>query len=449
MKKSILFFLVFFINVCVASELDEFSQYLLPATHPLKSTLDLIFADPSILESQNSLDASGFITMCTQPSGMRVLKHPQLKGYLIKAYLNSDESKANNLQWPVDRCKGAEDIRSLIKEKKLKYFSVPDKWIYILANQRSVLLVTDMNLVSKEESKKAWKNKVTHKHLRELYCILSHGFASCYLPYNIPYTNDNTFACVDTAYPPRKHNYNRVKSFLSEEMKLYWDTLIKAEKKSPSLDLSVKRKIAKYQLPENHNLRKTLSSLINAKTLKNRKNLELAGFTIVHERKGGIYVVSHPKMSGFLLKLYLNTSQMKNEEVLRRLTDRCEGAENIRNLIEERKMQHFTVPEKWIFSLPDNNAVLVVTNMNIVSTTETKDAWKNIVTHEHIDELFSIISAGYASSHLPRNIPYTRNGKFTCLDTEQPKRTPNYIIIGAYLSPEMAIYWDKLVANSS
>lgn len=209
---------------------DRVKKYLLPTGHYLKPLLDQIFIHPNILSNESTLKSAGFSLLFKQSSGMIIASHPLLKGYLIKLYPYSVNK--TNFKWMLDRCEGAENIRTLIKEKNLKYFEVPDKWIYCFPGSPieggGVLVVTNMNLVTKEESKRAWKNKITPAHLEELFCILCHGFASCYLPYNIPYTKNGKFACIDTEYPKRKHHLEKPRGHFSDEMRLHWDHLVKS-----------------------------------------------------------------------------------------------------------------------------------------------------------------------------------------------------------------------------
>lgn len=210
------------------------THYLLPDQHPLRQALDTLFAEPCVLDSQTTLNDAGFVTLYHQASGMRVLRHASLPGYLIKTYVNTEWKRSgDDIQWMVDRCLGAENIRHLIQQKNLRHFTVPDKWIYFLPGQPfsnpqqqiAVLVVTNMKLVSRKNSVKAWKTRITKQHLQELYCLLSHGFGSLYLPYNIPYTKKGTFACIDTAYPYRKFTYEPVKRYLAPHMSAYWDRL--------------------------------------------------------------------------------------------------------------------------------------------------------------------------------------------------------------------------------
>lgn len=221
--------------------LPENQHYLLPNDHWLKLRLDNIFTQWDASRTQDLLEKAGFITLCKRSSNMIVAKNKEIPGYLIKIYLQSDKPN-QTWKWLINRSLGAENIRNLIKSKKLHYFTVPDKWIYPLPNEDvntenmrvssgekipAILIATRMKIGTLEESKFAWKNKITHKHLRELYCILSHGFASCYLPQNIPYTKEGKFTCLDTEYPFRSHRLERIRSKLSDEMAAYWDHLIK------------------------------------------------------------------------------------------------------------------------------------------------------------------------------------------------------------------------------
>lgn len=210
-------------------ENEKLAAYLLSDDHWLYANLDKIFSQGDVLKNSKTFKEAGFITLYKQPSGMMVAKHHALPGYLVKVYFYSSP-QCLDLQWLMNRCEGAENIRNLIKTQKLKFFSVPDKWIYFLPNQGqdvAILVVQDMKLVSKEESKKAWKN-ASKQQLKELYVILSHGFGSCFLYANIPYTKTGKFSCVDTAYPHRQHLYSSIKKHISADRYEYWDQMVKA-----------------------------------------------------------------------------------------------------------------------------------------------------------------------------------------------------------------------------
>lgn len=224
----------------------QMRPFLLPLNHPCKPILDRIFNRSRAIENELAFAQSGFETLLTtHASYLTVARHPCIPGYLFKVYLDSElrlKNERAGWEWLVDRCKGAQNVRKLIKKKRIRHFIVPDKYIYPLPAEPSpvllsgqprqpiLLLVTDMNLTSRLESVNAWKNKITKEHLDELYLILSHGYASAGLIDNIPYTESGKFACVDTEYVKRKINYRMARSFLSEEMKRYWDQLVYANK---------------------------------------------------------------------------------------------------------------------------------------------------------------------------------------------------------------------------
>lgn len=216
--------------------------YLLPLKHPARKKLNKIFKKTRAIQNKTAFINAGFkIIPVVHTSYMILAKHPSIPGYLFKVYLDTElRSKDTRKGWEelIDRCKGAENIRKFIKIENIQHFVVPSKYLYpvpfktvpILLTgqilQPFMLVVKDMQLVSKKESKKAWKQKVKKKHLDELYKILTQGYASAYLAENIPYTKNRKFACVDTEYVKRKICLENVFEFLSEEMGVYWNQLI-------------------------------------------------------------------------------------------------------------------------------------------------------------------------------------------------------------------------------
>lgn len=231
----------------------EHHRYILPTDHWLQEALDGIFTQFDAQKDEETFHDAGFVKICKRSSDMIVAKHSQIPGYIIKIYLREDKPE-QSWKWMSNRCEGAENVRNLITRKNLKHFIVPDKWIYRLAGfdecdlidqlpdsieskgrksslvkqtSPACLVATMMNIVSYDGSRHAWKEKITHSHLRELYCILSHGFASTYIHQNIPYTKEGKFACLDTEIPFRHHKYSKINHYLNSEMRVYWDILVK------------------------------------------------------------------------------------------------------------------------------------------------------------------------------------------------------------------------------
>jgi hypothetical protein len=218
-------------------------RHILPANHPGKPALDAIFLSSRVTKDEAAFQDSGFTTLFQKSrSFIRVARHPSLPGYLLKAYLDSEQRQKGNRagwEWLARRCEGAEKIRKIIEQNKIKNFQVPGKWLYPLPSQPNatsldqpfVLLVDDMDLVSKRENEAAWKSMITREHLNELYLIITRAGGSSYRPDNIWLTKHDKFAFVDTEYPAQKFDYDSITSYLSPEMRNYWVNLAQSQKK--------------------------------------------------------------------------------------------------------------------------------------------------------------------------------------------------------------------------
>ncbi len=211
----------------------------MPFDHPIKRTLDFIFSQSRATENEQSLIDAGFTVLTKGPfSFVIIAKHPLLPHYIFKLYLDSEtqtKKETPHWKWLLKRCIGAEKIRNLIHKKNIRHFTVPDKWLYLLPSypfskekkqEPFILVETDMKLRDAKATKKAWKTYVTRKHLEELYMILKHGYGSIHLLTNVPYTNSRQFAFIDTENIQKHLDLKKVKKHLSEEMQLYWDSLI-------------------------------------------------------------------------------------------------------------------------------------------------------------------------------------------------------------------------------
>ncbi len=231
-SKMRFFLLIFLYNFLLFGE-ENNKSYLLPPTHPVYFRMEKIFSRGSFQDLKSFHDA-GFEVLCLKKDRiLLVATHPLLKGYVIKAYLNStsQEIAHSNLQTLRNRIIGALKIKSLIKRYRIQHFTVADKWLYELPfstpeHPLFVLLATDMNICTLSESKVAWKTKITPQHLQEFLRIVKGGCASTGLLKNIPYTKDKKFAFIDTEYPDRTFDLEVFKHYLSDEMKEYWDSLI-------------------------------------------------------------------------------------------------------------------------------------------------------------------------------------------------------------------------------
>lgn len=219
------------------------APYLLPLDHPMKATLDFIFSQSRVIENERTLTDAGF-TLVAGPmpvSFIIVARHPAIPGYVFKIYLDSESRARPNIpHWLslARRCRGARDIKKIIKHKHIKHFLIPDKWVYLppiypfssVTNPEPILVMeTDMKPESYEVTKQMWKTIVTREHLDELYEILKHGHGgngTVCLSVNVPYVGDGKFAFLDTESPQSKLKLKNIKKYLSKDMEKYWDKLI-------------------------------------------------------------------------------------------------------------------------------------------------------------------------------------------------------------------------------
>jgi hypothetical protein len=227
--------------------IDTKKEHILPANHPGKRALDAIFLSSRATKDEESFQASGFTTLFKKErSFIRVARHPSLPGYLVKVYLDSEQRQKRNRagwEWLLRRCEGAKKIRRIIEQNKIKHFQAPGKWLYPLSarpnstslDQPFVLLVRDMDLVSKEENESAWKSLITREHLNELYLIITRAGGSSYRPDNIWLTKRGKFAFIDTEYSTQNFDYKSISSYLSPEMRNYWVNLTQKQKKKVPL----------------------------------------------------------------------------------------------------------------------------------------------------------------------------------------------------------------------
>lgn len=105
--------------------------HFLPYENPLRAKLDVIFST-RVTHSVETLKKAGFLKpKPMQYSKTVVTKHPKLKGYVVKLYL--DNCPINDAVELRSRIIGAHVARRAIARHQFEdYFEVPKKWIYPL-----------------------------------------------------------------------------------------------------------------------------------------------------------------------------------------------------------------------------------------------------------------------------------------------------------------------------
>lgn len=228
----------------------------------------------------------------------------------------------------------------------------------------------------------------------------------------------------------------------------------------PYLTKTIRKKVKPFLLPPTHPAKAALDAIFSAsRASESDVALKAAGFKILFKQpRSFIRVVSHDLLPGYLLKLVPDRVNKKKfgKPEWEWFVGRCAQAQRIDRVIQSNKIKNFIVAKKWLYSLPatpepmDPNVsrhdiILVATYMDLVSVEENYAAWKTLITPQHLDELYIIMSKAKGTTYRPDNMPLTKSGYFAFIDTEFKKdRNTNFTTIREYLSEEMQAYWDSL-----
>ncbi len=172
-----------------------------------------------------------------------VAKHPELKGYVIKIYLDTYRTRGKEppLIYYITRAKGAALIQTSIDSLEAsETFKTPRKWIYPLPEHVSsskdpthhfLLIVEDMGILPRKDNCQKWKCLRDHQTLDLLHTIVKeNGLHDSLTAPNIPFCHDGKIAFVDTAvnlrWPVR---YSKLDKYLNPKMRAYWQKLSSRE----------------------------------------------------------------------------------------------------------------------------------------------------------------------------------------------------------------------------
>lgn len=214
--------------------------FFIEKDHPIKSKLDDIFSKARVIQNVQSMEKAGFIKPFPRHATHVVFtKHPDLPGYVIKAYLDDDLRYHRGIteyeHW-CKRIKGAKAIQELINKHHLgDIFKTPKKWIYTLPKKPKpkkpclkkdyILVEEDMDIYNDQGNKKHWRSaKVTKRTLDSLDLIITAlGLRDCAKIDNLPFGKDGRIAFIDTeSYNVWPIPYHVLDGSLSPENKAYW-----------------------------------------------------------------------------------------------------------------------------------------------------------------------------------------------------------------------------------
>lgn len=217
---------------------DYTAPYFLPEDHPAKGALDQLFST-RVIASPGSLRDAGFKTVAfNMKTGVHVLRHKKLKGYVIKLYTDDWGGVCDWCMW-VKRAKGANYIREAIDRHGFTSFTVPKKWVYPLPHETYpnnavqakdfIMLVEDLEPVDEMHNKILWKSSlVTHARLNEFYILLNEvGLLDSVYSDNVPFVTGGKIGFIDTEH---FHEWPvpmpKITLFLNKKMGAYWMQLV-------------------------------------------------------------------------------------------------------------------------------------------------------------------------------------------------------------------------------
>ncbi|MBA3957699.1 MAG: hypothetical protein H0X51_04795 [Parachlamydiaceae bacterium] len=239
---------------------DTLAPYLLPENHPIKEKLDKLFSS-RITESVETITAAGFL----RPNPGRfshtiVSKHPQLKGYYLKFFV---DTQTDIVDWVAlhKRLVGAQLTRESIERHGYQiYFKVPQKWIYPLPEnpapapsnnpKRFILIAEDMNILTRSQNHKQWASAaiLSPKRLKAYYTIMQEvGLNDSNHVFNVPFCRDGKQTFLDTErYHRWPINFSNLNRYIAKSLRPYWQELISSDGKGNKTKKTKKGKPIKW-----------------------------------------------------------------------------------------------------------------------------------------------------------------------------------------------------------
>jgi len=218
---------------------NALTPYFLPSNSHERAVLDRIFMKKRALSSFESMEKMGFWVIADVQKQLVVAFHQKLKGYIIKAYL--DTFNVDEAYWFKRRIDGARHIQASIEAHGFEHImKVPKKWIYPLPpgpdpkpgnTRRNFLLICEeMDILSDEKNRNAYQKKASREILDALYLIITENLLidSVYID-NIPFCKDGRIAFIDTEHfldTTHTLSLEVFLRFISPQMGEYWQYLM-------------------------------------------------------------------------------------------------------------------------------------------------------------------------------------------------------------------------------
>ncbi len=219
--------------------LEKVYPYLLPDDHPIKAQLDCFFTQFRLTQDEQSLKQANFTnTLLQYYSQVVVTRHPLFEGYIFKIYTDNVDCP-KYVDRLVSRAKGASAIANYISRTETEnIFTVPRKWIYLIPpiasayTAKDCLLIADeVDILPYDESAEKWQSESLPKSTLDAVAKILQdlGLFDSIGPHNIPFTQDNKIAFIDTDgcyWWPTPSRFPLLGEYLSAENKAYWLSLV-------------------------------------------------------------------------------------------------------------------------------------------------------------------------------------------------------------------------------
>lgn len=228
--------------------------------------------------------------------------------------------------------------------------------------------------------------------------------------------------------------------------------------------LFAKHGVEPYLLPQSHPLEEKMHALFSTgRVTQNIRTLEKNGFKVEQKRHGGMLIVSHPDLEGYLLKLYVDKKEETYSRELKgprgqdehlEFVGRCRRRARILEFLHQSGIESILIPQKWIFEIPPEFSppksdaylkkryLLIVEKMPIGSFSESQAEWEEMMNEDLLDDLYDLISALSLRDIGPHNLYFVDPGHLALIDTKEwPEGTNSLKYITRYLNPEMKLYW--------
>lgn len=211
-----------------------------------------------------------------------------------------------------------------------------------------------------------------------------------------------------------------------------------------------------YLMPDDHPARKKLDKLFNSfRVTENARSISKAGFkNYIPGQFSHAIVSKNKKIKGYYFKFYSDEQYIEDES--KQWLERAFEARSLAAAIRSHGYDHyFSVPEKWIYPLPDfpksnsphpKSFILVAKCLDIEKRKKSREKWRSKVTPALLDALYIlVVQEGLNDSLIASNLPFTKNNKLAFIDLEHHHKWPiPFYKLNTYLNSEMQAYWKSL-----